>query len=70
MVVAALNAMPWLQVWVGSTIAMMVAGGMCMGAQRALTAPQRPGTLNPVWQEATVAYLKWQKAEPMKDIKL
>lgn len=60
MVVAALNAMPWLQVWVGSTVAMFVAGGMWVGAQRALTANNKPSTLNPVWKEATVAYMKWQ----------
>jgi len=58
------------QVWVGSVVAMMIGAGMCVGAQRAMTASNRPSTLSPVWQEATVAYMKYQKAEPMKAIKL
>eukprot|EP00635_Sarcinochrysidales_sp_CCMP3193_P006500 CAMPEP_0118917788 /NCGR_PEP_ID=MMETSP1166-20130328/17533_1 /TAXON_ID=1104430 /ORGANISM="Chrysoreinhardia sp, Strain CCMP3193" /LENGTH=72 /DNA_ID=CAMNT_0006858007 /DNA_START=70 /DNA_END=288 /DNA_ORIENTATION=- len=66
MVAAALSAMPWSQVMVGSFATCASVAGLILGGQMAMGRKKLPGTMtNPAWAEATVAYHKFQNSEPI-----
>ncbi|KAJ1456725.1 hypothetical protein M885DRAFT_517154 [Pelagophyceae sp. CCMP2097] len=63
-----LESMPLWQAVSLSTVVMGIGAGFCSGGMM-MCFGTLPTTVVPTWKEATVAYLKFQNADPISKVK-